>query len=243
MGRWELRAWEVANQLPARGASVRLLCGGCFHNAGFKFFAELSRALRPDAIVILGDLSGLPQPFESLVLRWAWDTPRGVPTLLAGGNHDSDSALRTMQRKGARVLHTPSMVDLDGLRVWGWRDPNRTRWGRHDAYSPALCRERAPAPPDDGEPYIAAVHCSAMMPVVPDSCRLVLAGHAHVPKAWKQSQTVFARTGTAGGGGLNWPGRVTPRQAMVVDVALPEHRARAVYFVESNGKTATVSEG
>jgi predicted phosphodiesterase len=238
MNRWEARAAEIAARLPPR-TGARLLVGSCWHGRGFAFTNALDRAIKPDAFVCLGDLSGLPPTLEAVVVHSRWDTRS--PLIFCPGNHDSPFAWRVMRAKGAVVLERPGMVDLQGIRIWGWADPNRTRWGHHDAYSAALCRHNAPTSPT-GEPYIMAVHDASMTPWCAPEAPLVLCGHAHVPKVWERAGTLFVRTGTAGGGGLNLPGRVTARQAMVVDVALPEHRAAAVSFVESDGKTVSVEQ-
>jgi hypothetical protein len=236
MDRWEARAAEVAARLPPR-TGARLLVGSCWHGMGFRWTNALDRAIEPDAFICLGDLSGLPPSLEAVVVHSRWDTRSSL--VFAPGNHDSPLAWRVMRAKGAAVLERPGMVDLGGLRVWGWADPNRTRWGHHDAYSAALCGRSAPLPPP-GDPYVIAVHDFSMT-IHRRPGTLILSGHAHVPDVWLcDDGCESVRTGTAGGGGLNLPGRVTARQATVVDVALPEHRAARVWMVESDGKTISV---
>jgi len=238
INRWHRMACLANVQIPPQGEARRLLVGSCWHNLGFRFFEELADVLEPDVVVCLGDLSGLdPLGVDSVVVQTMWNIRH--PTVFAPGNHDLALVRRVMQLKGAAVLESPGVVDINGLRIWGWADPNRTRWGRKDHYSTDLCRVRAPLPPT-GEPYLVAVHSSAMLPPPIPNIPLVLCGHAHVPKVWRSGSTVYARTGTAGGGGLNWPGKVTPRQAMVVDVKLPEHTAAGIWVVESDGRTISV---
>jgi predicted phosphodiesterase len=239
VSRWERAAWEVAGRLPPR-EGARLLVGSCWHGRGFRWFGELSLALEPDLVVCLGDLSGLGSALEAVVVQSMWDVR--APTVFAPGNHDTEAAKTVMEHKGAVVLRQSVLVEVAGIGVWGYPDPNRTRWGHRDPYDPDLCKAvggQLELP--NGDPYLVAVHSASMVARVPPACSLVLSGHAHVPKVYaRPGGVVVARCGTVGGGGLNWPGKATPFQAMIVDLALPGHWPNAVWFVESDGKTAKV---
>jgi predicted phosphodiesterase len=243
MNRWHRMACLADVQIPQRGSCRRLLVGSCWHGLGFRFFEELVAVIDPDVVVCLGDLSGIdPFAIDATVVHAMWNITH--PTVYCPGNHDLALVRRVMRLKGAAVLDRPGLVELDGLRLFGWADPNRTRWGHRDPYRPELCRQRAREVelPTGIGPYILAVHDASMVPGTPLQVPLVLCGHAHVPTVWRKGSTVFARTGTAGGGGLQRPSKVTARQAMVVDVELPTHRAKGIWMVESAGKTVSVMD-
>lgn len=231
VNRSERAAIQVAYQLPPR-IGKRLLVGCCWHNRGFGWFAHLAHRIMPDLVVCLGDLSGLPRALEALVIQSFWDMPAGHPVVYVPGNHDSDLAPIVMANKGAHVLLAPRLVELAGLRIWGWADPNRTRWGRHDAYSEKLCRTVAPDTPVGIGPYMAAVHSAPMAPHTLLQIPLVLCGHDHRQHVYHRSATTFVHVGTAGGGGLQRPGKMTAWQAAVVDVKVPSHRLAGLWWVE-----------
>jgi len=173
-----------------------------FHNgiAGFRFAAALRRVLSPDVVVNTGDVSGLGPVVERLWLRCLLAE---TPLVFAGGNHDSDWLVQRMERKAACALSGPEVCEAAGLRFWGYRDPNKTRFMGRSKYSPELCCSTAKEfwPPRDGGPVIAAVHNELMSGEGVASAPLVLSGHFHSPKVFRSGPTLFVRSGSIGGGG------------------------------------------
>ena len=169
------------------------------HNrpAAFRLVSRLGRALAPTLVVNTGDLSGIGGPFEVALLRALGRA--GCPTVFAPGNHDSELTEREMRRLGAEVLSEPRLVAVGGVRVWGYRDPNRTvLFG--PPYDPGRSRPLAAEvrPPGDA-PYVIAVHRERMVEAVPPAVPLVLCGHIHAPAVRSEGATVFVRPGSAGG--------------------------------------------
>lgn len=92
----------------------------------------LERAARGLPLVFAGDLTDKGTPLEaSLVARIA---RMGSPTVVVGGNHDSDTLLKDLAADGAVVLtqfgrlrpdgsHGPVVVKVGGLRMAGFTDP------------------------------------------------------------------------------------------------------------------------
>jgi hypothetical protein len=74
------------------------------------------------------------------VTTFARAVPDGVELVTSPGNHDSAETSRNYARAGATVLDG-SVVEVDGLRILGDRDPNETRVG---AGGTAQAGKRAP---------------------------------------------------------------------------------------------------
>jgi hypothetical protein len=248
MSRWRTAAGKIAAALPDRGDAARLLVVSCLHNRGFRFVTELAGSLRPDLLVNAGDVSGIGGPAEALILRAVWRIR--VPQVFAPGNHDSEVTTHVMLGKGAVVLDPPQLVPIplasvgDVVRFWGYRDPNRSPFGG-PPYDSKLCDEAARGVTlPRGEALVAVVHNSRMVPNAAPEAGLVLCGHRHVPGVERRGDRVVARCGTTGGGGLHWPWKKPgPFQGLLVDLALPEHRAARIWLLESDGSSTTVKEG
>lgn len=160
----------------------------------------LERELAPAVTVNTGDFSGLGGIFERGLIR-ALGRLRN-PHVFAPGNHDGADTSAAMVRAGAFVLDQPRVVQVAGLRIWGYADPNRTRFGRGDSYRSDLCETKAAtvAIPIDQGPVVSAVHNERMMPAglrVP----LLLCGHVHEPYVHRAGPTLVIRCGSTGGGG------------------------------------------
>jgi len=226
-GRISVAAGLVAEALgPARGA--RVLHVTDLHNrpAAFRMASALGEALGPVLVVNTGDLSGIGGPFEIALLRSLGRA--GRPTVFAPGNHDSQLTEREMRRLGAEVLSDPRLVAVGGVRVWGYRDPNRTvLFGPPDGPGRSRAVAAEGRPPEDA-PYVIAVHSERMVEAVPPGVPLVLCGHIHTPSVRSQGGAVFVRPGSAGGDNP-WSG---PVRAAVVDLDLPSHMPLAIWLLE-----------
>lgn len=173
------------------------------HNrpSGFLFARALAEALGPDLVVDTGDLSGVGGLPERALLRAL--APMPSPRVLAPGNHDSATTLAEMRRLGAVVIDRPRLVEVSGVRVWGYPDPNRSPlFG--PPYDPDLCRAaaRSTRPPgEEAGPYVVAVHNALMVGDLPPQVRCVLSGHAHSPRVRWREGVLHLRPGSTGGGG------------------------------------------
>lgn len=147
-----------------------------------------------------GDLSGVGGIVEK-VLVWALGGLSN-PSVFAPGNHDGAVTTAAMAGVGAFVLDEPRVVEVSGLRIWGYADPNRTRFGRGDRYRNDLCKSAAAAVkvPNNRDPIVVAVHNELMMPALLRA-PLVLCGHLHAPSVRRAGSALVVRCGSTGGGG------------------------------------------
>lgn len=228
--------FELTEALGTR-VGVRILHVTDIHNraSGLKALGMLADQLIPDLIVDTGDVSGFPGPWQDLFLG-IYHRVRG-PYVFAPGNHDDARTKRLIRRRGADVLVLPTTVEVAGLRVWGYQDPNRTRWGRGDEYSVDLTRQAAAENRPSVGPVVAAVH-SADMVEADDAIGLVLCGHVHAPRIWSRRGTTFMRPGSSGGGG---PFGAALRFG-VVDVDPVTHKPVAAWFLRIEGKQAAAEK-
>jgi hypothetical protein len=124
-------------QAPLAGRP-RLVLASDLHN-NVLALPTLQRAARGLPLVFAGDLTDKGTPLEaSLVARIAH---MGRPTVVVGGNHDSDTLLKDLAADGAIVLtqhgrlrpdgsHGPVVVRVGGLRMAGYTDPFLRRAGQ-----------------------------------------------------------------------------------------------------------------
>jgi predicted phosphodiesterase len=116
----------------------RLVLASDLHNNVLALPA-LERATRGLPLIFAGDLTDRGTPLEAgLVQRIA---RMGRPTVVVGGNHDSDTLLKDLAGAGAIVLtergrlrpdgsHGPMIVRVGGLRIAGFDDPFLRRAGQ-----------------------------------------------------------------------------------------------------------------
>ncbi|MGH2813430.1 MAG: metallophosphoesterase family protein [Actinomycetota bacterium] len=196
---------EIAERVAALSGTsdgIRLLHVTDFHNRrpGFRLFRELTAVLRPELVVNTGDLFGVGGPVERLLVRTALRI--NSPTVFAPGNHDSPVTRQEMRRLGAAVLDRPKLVEVSGVPIWGYPDPNRTVW-IFGSYRRRLVTEAAARLGDElsgiDRPFLVAVHNEPMAPSPPAVCKLVLSGHWHSVRLRKAGPTIFLRTGSIGG--------------------------------------------
>lgn len=201
------------------------------HNraSGLRALTRLVEQVSPDLVVDTGDVSGIPGPWQDLFIALHFRV--GVPYVFAPGNHDDGRTMRLMRSRGALVLDRPMTVEVCGIRVWGYPDPNRTRWGMGDRYSNELVARIASEQRPSSGPVLAAVHSERM--VHPTGwIPLVLCGHVHTPRIWTSGGATFMRPGSSGGGG---PFGSALRFG-VVDVDPVSHRPIAAWFIRAEGR-------
>lgn len=190
----------------------------------------------PAVTINTGDLSGVGGIFERGLVRALGRL--ASPYVFVPGNHDGAVTAAAMEGVGAFVLRQPRVVDVSGLRIWGYADPNRTRFGRGDRYQNDLCKSAAAGVdlPNNRGPIIVAVHNELMLPAllhVP----LVLCGHLHAPSVRRAGSALVVRCGSTGGGGP-FGGAV---HFAIVDVGLKSHKPLSVWMgkVDKSGLEVT----
>lgn len=230
--KWVRRAASEIEKGCGPRSGLRILHVSDFHNRlnGFRFARELVRVLQPEVEVNTGDLSGLGTRFESFAMERLCDFGSQV---FAPGNHDCEFTIEGVRATGAKVLVEPDLVEVSGLPVWGYRDPNETPvFG--PSYDVSLCEHTASLyRPPQGAPLIVAVHHRAMLRPHPD-VKLVLTGHVHSPKVGKHGEAIWLRCGSTGGG-RPFGG---PLQAAIIDVVPETLEPAAVWLVSVGEKVS-----
>lgn len=211
MNRTETAASEIARHCGTK-LGKRILHVSDFHNRlkGVRLTSALVKILEPDVVVNTGDICGIGSRIEAMLVsrlfRWG-------PQVFAPGNHDSSSTMAGFESAGAAVLDEPRLVEIGGIPIWGYRDPNETpMFGPR--YDVSLCKTAAIANrPPIGLPLVVAVHHLSMVQPHPD-VTLVLTGHVHSQKTGMHGGALWVRCGSTGGGGP-FGGAL---QAAVIDV-------------------------
>jgi len=205
----------------------------------FSLTAELAGSITATVVVNTGDLCGIGGPLERFLLsRWLEKWPAG--SILAPGNHDSSSTADAFRKAGGSVLSPEAFIEVQGIRFWGYPDPNRTKLVIGPRYDASLCERaseevqaRTSSVP---RPFVIAVHNELMAGKPPAGCPLVFAGHFHSPRIRRLGPTLYVRAGTTGG-------RSKRSKAMhfaIVDVAQQTLEPQAVWLVEVEGSATKV---
>lgn len=183
---------------------VRILHISDIHNNlnAARFAMRFSEDSSCDVVVDTGDISGIGGWWERFFLSLV---PKpSCQLVFAPGNHDGKVTIETMKRRGAHVLDGTQLIDIAGLRFWGYPDPNRTKlFGK--PYDPAECVTAASRTPVPEGVDVIAVHNHLMVPRAVPRTSLVLSGHLHktavdsaAPPAWiRQGQ--LAKVGRLAG--------------------------------------------
>lgn len=116
----------------------------------------LDKATGDGPLFFAGDLTDRGSPLEAQLVGRV--TSLGDPFVFVSGNHDSDSLQRDLARRGAIVLTERGqlepdgtfgqvVVDVDGLKVAGYRDPFERRASENfrDRYEPSPTPEQQDA--------------------------------------------------------------------------------------------------
>jgi predicted phosphodiesterase len=217
-------------QTPLSGRP-RLVLASDLHN-NLLALPTLQRASRGLPLIFAGDLTDKGTPLESaLVQRIA---KLGRPTVVVGGNHDSDVLLKDLAADGAIVLtqfgrlrpdgsHGPVVVKVGGLRMAGYTDPFLRRAGQdfEDKFKVGLTNaaaeafrrwfETIEAKVDVvvvHEPQVAATVLEELRRQPPDHPIMILDAHTHRLFLRADPNLLEVNGGTIGAGGT---GNLTDR--------------------------------
>jgi len=202
----------------------RLVVASDLHN-NLLALPLLERAASGLPLVLAGDLTDRGSDLEAGLLRRV--ARIGRPTVVVGGNHDSDALLQRLARAGAIVLtergrlrgdgsHGELVVRVGGLRMAGYTDPflrragerfrDRFRAGETIAAQEAFRRwaERLEGKVDVivvHEPEVAAKALEDWRSDPPRRPIMVLVGHTHRPAVRAERGLLEVNGGTIGAGG------------------------------------------
>jgi hypothetical protein len=209
---------------PDLSGRPRLVLASDLHN-NVLALPTLEGATRGLPLVFAGDLTDKGTPLEAgLVRRIAH---MGRPTVVVGGNHDSDTLLKDLAGAGAIVLtqfgrlgadgsHGPVVVRVGGLRMAGYDDPFLRRAGQR--YQDRFRRGLTIAAQEDfrrwvgslaGKVDVIVVHEPEIAAGVLGDLRrhpakrplIILDGHTHRPFLEADPNLLEVNGGTIGAGG------------------------------------------
>jgi predicted phosphodiesterase len=192
----------------------------------------LKSATGDGPLFFAGDLTDRGSPLEARLVSRV--TSLGDPFVFVSGNHDSDSLQRDLARRDAVVLtergrlmpdgsYGPQVVDIDGLRVAGYRDPFERRAGENfrDRYQPSPTPAQQDAftawlAPLIGDVDIVMVHEPALiepaLAILEDSPParplVIITGHTHKASLERLPGVTVINGGSVGAGGT---GNLTER--------------------------------
>ncbi len=209
---------------PELSGRPRLVVASDLHN-NVLALPTLERATRGLPLVFAGDLTDKGTPLETtLVQRIA---RMGDPTVVVGGNHDSDTLLKELAADGAVVLtqfgrlradgsHGDMVVKVGGLRMAGFTDPflRRADQAYDDRFRVGLTNAAAEEfrrwfetiePRVDAvvvhEPEVAASVLGELRRDPPDHPIMVIDAHTHRLYLQADPGVLEVNPGTIGAGG------------------------------------------
>ena len=185
----------------------------------------LQRATGDGPLFFAGDLTDRGSPLEARLVSRV--TALGHPFVFVSGNHDSDSLQRDLARRGAFVLTErgqmkadgtfgPQVVDINDLRVAGYRDPfeRRSTENFRDRYQPSPTPAQQDAftawlAPLIGDVDIVMVHEPALIePALailkdnpPSRPLVIITGHTHKASLDRLPGVTVINGGSVGAGG------------------------------------------
>lgn len=207
------RLYDVTSTLPVLAAdrsAVRVLHVSDLHlnPAGFDVIESLVKQFDVDLVVDTGDLTDHGSGAENLFVNRIGALR--VPYVFLRGNHDSAATAAAVARQPNAVVLDSTARTVDGLRIFGARDPRFTPDKRTEDDSlgaealrgaglAARLRLLGSEPPATD---IAMTHDPAMAQELDGAAPLVLAGHTHRREVRELADSLLVVQGSTGGAGL-----------------------------------------
>jgi predicted phosphodiesterase len=217
---------ELAGQsAPALDATVMLHISDIHASPlGMDFAQQLADTFQADLVVDTGDIISFGSPVEETILDRI--PGFGVPYVFVRGNHDSTSVAVQIENLPNGETLSEETITVEGITIAGAAHPlftpNRNPRYTDEEIEEALAEAGAglaDAFADDAAD-ILAVHDDRMARAMAGRVPLVISGHFHRSGAEVRDGTLFLRTGSTGGGGLD---------TFLVDEPLPLE-AEILYF-------------
>lgn len=191
---------------------------------GMDFAQQLADTFQADLVVDTGDITSFGSPVEGTILDRI--PGFGVPYVFVRGNHDSSSVAVQIENLPNGETLSGETITVEGITIAGAAHPlftpNRNPRYTDEEIEEALAEAGAglaDAFADDA-PDVLAVHDDRMARAMAGQVPLVVSGHFHRFGAEVSEGTLFLRTGSTGGGGLD---------TFLVDEPLPL-AAEVLYF-------------
>lgn len=191
---------------------------------GMDFAQQLADTFQADLVLDTGDITSFGSPLESTILDRI--PGFGIPYVFVRGNHDSSSVAVQIETLENGETLSGETITIEGIDIAGAAHPlftpNRRPRFTDEEIEEALARAGAALADTiaDDPPDVLAVHDDRMAEASVGQVPLVVSGHFHRFDAEARDGTLFLRTGSTGGGGLD---------TFLVDEPLPL-AAEILYF-------------
>jgi predicted phosphodiesterase len=176
---------------------------------GMDFAEQLADSFGVDLVVDTGDITSFGTPLESAVVDEI--SSFRVPYVFIRGNHDSPAIEPEILAEGNAVVLDRETRTIEGLTIYGAPHPLYTPDPALDLNDEEIATALAEAgkalvedvaassePPD-----LVAVHDNRMALGAQGLVPLVISGHFHQASQAVHEGTLYLRTGSTGGGGLD----------------------------------------
>jgi predicted phosphodiesterase len=191
---------------------------------GMDFAQQLAETFQADLVLDTGDITSFGSPLESTILDRI--PGFGIPYVFVRGNHDSSSVAVQIENLPNGETLGGETLTVEGITIAGAAHPlftpNRRPRYSDEEIEEALARAGAALAEAIGDdpPDVLAVHDDRMAAASTGLIPLVVSGHFHRFDSEVRDGTLFLRTGSTGGGGLD---------TFLVDEPLPL-AAEILYF-------------
>ena len=202
----QLASLSAAPTVDDESGEVRLLHVSDIHlnPVGVDFAGDLARRFDVAAIIDTGDLTSFGYPAEANIGSMV--SKLGVPYYFVPGNHDSFDNRAAIARYPNVTVIDGRVVDIAGVRVAGFADPNFTVAG-HPTYAENIQAREAAAPSVAAmvareHPDILAVAGLQLADASAGLVPLVICGDIHDRSSQEQNGTLMITVGSTGATGL-----------------------------------------
>ncbi len=198
----------AAQPSPTSGATVVLHISDIHASPlGMDFAQQLAATFGADLVIDTGDITSFGSPLESSVLD---RIPQfGVPYLFVRGNHDSATVAAQIENLPNGETLDSEAVTVEGITIAGGAhplftpDPSTTFTDEEVEVAVAEAGAELATRIAGTDPDVLAVHDDRMAEASAGDVPLVVSGHFHRFDAEVRQGTLFLRTGSTGGGGLD----------------------------------------
>ena len=202
----ELTSLDAVPAIDDPKGEVRLLHVSDMHlnPLGITFAGDLAQRFDVAAIIDTGDLTSFGYPQEASI--GAMVSALGVPYYFVPGNHDSFANRKALDGYDGITVVDDAVVDIAGVRVAGFADPNFTVDG-HPTYDENIAAREAKAPAvaalvGRGRPDILAVAGLQLAEDSTGGVPLVISGDIHQRSSQEVDGTLMLTVGSTGATGL-----------------------------------------
>ena len=193
-------------QAPPEAGTIRVLHVSDMHSsaAGAELTKSAVDLYHVDFVIDTGDLTDLGTTLE---MRYpSTYLPLPVPYLWIGGNHDTPTAIKTMQTTPGVTVLSDEFKEIDGLEIGGFPDPASQSVSPEPSTDATQAKEAVKiaglVDAQRPRPFIVAVHDPKQAALLDGRVPVVVDGHTHRQDITVENGTVFLDAGSTGGGGF-----------------------------------------